>query len=78
MSSFDFQPGKDFAITIDARDPLKDYRQRFSFPKINNGDCVYLCGHSLGLQPKTVEAKAGCGGALSSKTSVDALSPPAH
>lgn len=56
MSSFDFQPGKDFAITIDARDPLKDYRQRFSFPKINNGDCVYLCGHSLGLQPKTVEA----------------------
>lgn len=31
------------------------YRDRFHIPKSTGGsDCVYLCGHSLGLQPKTV------------------------
>jgi len=44
-----FQAGEDFAITMDERDPLKGYRERFLFPKNANGDCVYLCGHSLGL-----------------------------
>ncbi len=40
---------------MDARDPLANYRERFCFPKTKNGDdCIYLCGHSLGLQPKTV------------------------
>jgi kynureninase len=56
MNSFDFQPGKDFAIAMDERDPLKDYQRRFFFPKTERGGCVYLCGHSLGLQPKTVAA----------------------
>ncbi len=51
-----FQAGEDFAITMDERDPLKGYRERFLFPKNANGDCVYLCGHSLGLQPKTAAA----------------------
>jgi kynureninase len=40
---------------MDARDPLAIYRNRFYFPKTKTGeDCIYLCGHSLGLQPKTV------------------------
>jgi kynureninase len=56
MNSFDFQPGKDFALAMDERDPLKDYRRRFFFPKTERGGCVYLCGHSLGLQPRTVAA----------------------
>ena len=31
------------------------YRERFHIPKCaDGGACVYLCGHSLGLQPKTV------------------------
>jgi len=47
-----FQPGEGFAIAMDERDPLKEFRERFLFPKTRGGDCVYLCGHSLGLQPK--------------------------
>ncbi len=54
MSKFDFQRGEDFAMAADSRDPLRTYRDRFLFPKIAGGDCLYLCGHSLGLQPKTV------------------------
>jgi kynureninase len=51
-----FQLGEDFAITMDARDPLKEYRDLFFIPKISGADCVYLCGHSLGLQPKSTAA----------------------
>jgi kynureninase len=56
VSDFEFQPGEEFAIALDERDSLKEFRQRFLFPKIVGGDCVYLCGHSLGLQPKTAAA----------------------
>ncbi len=39
---------------MDARDPLAGFRDRFCIPKTKSGDeCVYLCGHSLGLQPKS-------------------------
>jgi kynureninase len=48
-----FQATQDFAVMMDARDPLASYRERFSFPKAaDGGDCIYLCGDSLGLQPK--------------------------
>jgi len=56
VSDFKFQPGKDFAIAMDERDPLRQFRDRFLFPKIAGNDCIYLCGHSLGLQPKTAAA----------------------
>ena len=57
MNDFEFQSDEDFAIRMDARDPLKNYRNRFFFPTTADGaDCVYLCGHSLGLQPKTAGA----------------------
>jgi kynureninase len=50
-----FESGRAFAVAMDARDPLADYRNRFYIPKTSQGaECVYLCGHSLGLQPKTV------------------------
>jgi kynureninase len=52
----DFQSGEDFALAMDERDPLQEFRARFLFPKTSGGDCVYLCGHSLGLQPKTAAA----------------------
>jgi kynureninase len=52
----DFQPDEEFAIAMDDRDPLKEFREGFLFPKIEGGECVYLCGHSLGLQPKTAAA----------------------
>ena len=60
MTNLEFQPqfqaGEDFPIAMDQRDPLKDYRDRFLIPKTSSGDCIYLCGHSLGLQPKTAAA----------------------
>src|SRR5690242_15339897 len=42
---------------MDARDPLAHYREHFHIPKAPGGsDAVYLCGHSLGLQPKNVRS----------------------
>jgi len=52
-----FQIGEEFAAAMDARDPLAHFRSRFFVPKTRTGDdCIYLCGHSLGLQPKTASA----------------------
>jgi kynureninase len=49
-----FQADADFARAMDERDPLTHFRERFHFPKKKNGETsIYLCGHSLGLQPKT-------------------------
>ncbi len=49
-----YEASATFAAAMDSRDPLAKYRSHFHFPKTKNGsDCVYLCGHSLGLQPKT-------------------------
>jgi kynureninase len=48
-----FEETDDFARAMDARDPVAIYRERFSFPKTAEGDdCIYFCGHSLGLQPQ--------------------------
>jgi kynureninase len=50
----EFNSTKDFATEQTARDPLAHFRERFHIPKKPDGpDCVYLCGHSLGLQPKS-------------------------
>jgi kynureninase len=57
VTGADFQAGEDFAAAMDARDPLAHFRERFYFPKTNTGDdCIYLCGHSLGLQPRTARS----------------------
>ena len=54
MTDFEFSASQDFAIAMDERDPLGNYRERFLYPKAADGsDCLYLCGHSLGLQPAT-------------------------
>jgi len=53
----DFKTSQSFALEMDADDPLAKYRERFHIPKTKSGDdCIYLCGNSLGLQPKTVRA----------------------
>ena len=42
-----------FASSLDKNDSLKKYREEFHIPKTKNGeDYIYLCGNSLGLQPK--------------------------
>jgi len=57
VSNPPFRAGPEFAAAMDASDPLAGFRQRFHIPKSENGeDCIYLCGHSLGLQPKTARA----------------------
>ena len=46
-----------FAEKLDADDPLKAYRNKFHLPRQKSGEpYVYLCGNSLGLQPKNVRA----------------------
>src|ERR1700735_4331704 len=50
----EFNATKEFAAAQSARDPLASFRERFHIPKKADGsDCVYLCGQSLGLQPKS-------------------------
>jgi len=57
VSHTQFRTNREFAATMDEGDPLAHFRQRFHIPKTENGeDCTYLCGHSLGLQPKTAKA----------------------
>jgi kynureninase len=48
-----FEDSAGFAAGLDRADPLAEFRDRFEFPRPRDGrDPVYLCGHSLGLQPK--------------------------
>ena len=47
----------DFATCLDNQDELKEFRQDFLFPKVTVGttdrvEALYLCGNSLGIQPK--------------------------
>src|SRR6516165_10876348 len=42
---------------MNARDALAPYRERFHIPPtLAGGECIYLSGHSLGLQPKSTRA----------------------
>ncbi|XP_035679775.1 kynureninase-like isoform X1 [Branchiostoma floridae] len=55
-----------FAVAMDTEDPLRGLREDFHIPKMKDlpptdptlvcadDDCVYMCGNSLGLQPKGV------------------------
>jgi kynureninase len=44
------------AESLDRQDALAGFRARFHIPKHRDGsDLVYLCGHSLGLQSKSVQ-----------------------
>ena len=43
----------DFALSLDAKDELSNYRNEFHIPLQKNGEeHIYMCGNSLGLQPK--------------------------
>ena len=44
-----------FARQLDKQDTLKSFRKLFHIPKVNGKDAIYLCGNSLGLQPKSVQ-----------------------
>ncbi|MBS1592869.1 MAG: kynureninase [Bacteroidetes bacterium] len=50
-----FENSLAFARRMDKNDPLRSFRKEFYIPKVNGKDSIYLCGNSLGLQPRAVE-----------------------
>ncbi len=52
-----YQNNLAFAKECDANDPLARFREEFLFPTDQNGNpLIYLCGNSLGLQPKRTKS----------------------
>ncbi len=52
----DADAGEAYADELDARDPLAGFRDQFHIPPAPDGrPAVYLCGNSLGLQPRGVQ-----------------------
>ena len=45
-----FQCSNTYSHELDSSDQLKSLKEDFNFPSSNS---IYLCGHSLGLQPKS-------------------------
>lgn len=50
-----FQNNREFALALDDSDDLKRFRQEFLIPKLDGKEVIYLCGNSLGLQPRSVK-----------------------
>jgi len=52
----EYKATKEFAKEMDQNDPLEKYRNSFYFPEHRSGEeAIYLCGNSLGLQPKSAK-----------------------
>ncbi len=52
-----YQNSLEYARKCDLQDPLRSFRDEFYFPKDSQGNrLIYLCGNSLGLQPKNTAA----------------------
>lgn len=52
----EYQNNLAFAKSLDDKDPLKHFRNKFFIPQHHGKDCIYFTGNSLGLQPrKTVQ-----------------------
>ena len=47
-----FQNTLQFAQHLDQQDTLHHFRNQFHIPQKNGKELIYLCGNSLGLQPK--------------------------
>src|SRR6476659_5731675 len=49
-----FSPNEEFALELDATDPLRRFREKFHLPRAESGEpFIYFAGNSLGLMPKT-------------------------
>jgi kynureninase len=49
-----YKTGLEFAKQLDENDPLSGFRNKFHILKKQNGEpLIYMCGNSLGLQPKS-------------------------
>ena len=51
-----FQNTLAFAQQLDQEDKLAHFRNEFYMPKKDGKPMIYLCGNSLGLQPKNARA----------------------
>src|SRR5712692_3502431 len=52
-----FSADEDFALQLDAEDPLRQFREKFHLPLGKNGrPVIYFAGNSLGLMPKGARA----------------------
>ncbi|WP_020538926.1 kynureninase [Lewinella cohaerens] len=52
-----YQATREYAQSQDDKDPMRGFRERFHLPRQANGEpFIYLCGNSLGLQPKSTKA----------------------
>jgi kynureninase len=52
-----FKTDRDFALELDREDSLSRFRESFFIPKHTDGtESIYLCGNSLGLQPRQTKA----------------------
>src|SRR5438105_2851546 len=50
----EFSADEDFALQLDAEDPLRSFREKFHLPLSKNGEpLIYFAGNSLGLMPKS-------------------------
>jgi kynureninase len=47
-----FEGNKAFALDMDSKDELRNFRDQYHIPKKEGKDAIYFCGNSLGLQPK--------------------------
>ena len=48
-----FDATREYAQALDKEDPIAEFRDRFNFPEDRDGRRnIYVCGNSLGLQPK--------------------------
>lgn len=57
MQGVDFQNSINFAKQMDEQDELRSYRSQYHLPLQKDGrPYIYLCGNSLGLQPKSTKA----------------------
>lgn len=54
-----FENNLTFAQSMDQQDPLKEMRNEYLFPQQNGKPFIYLCGNSLGLQPKVAKEVLG-------------------
>ena len=50
-----FENNLAFAQALDQQDPLRQMRSEYLFPQHNGKEFIYLCGNSLGLQPKVAK-----------------------
>lgn len=52
----EYQNSISFAKSLDQQDPLASFKDKFHLLKKDGKHVVYLCGNSLGLQPKNAKA----------------------